>query len=75
MMPSDPDARLRRDACAEALTEAGFPIKHATLASLASRGGGPAFARFGRVPVYRWADALEWAQGRLRQPDKLREAG
>src|SRR5262245_1896207 len=75
MIPSDPDARLRRDACAEALTDAGFPLKPSTLASMGSRGTGPPFELWGRTPLYRWADALEWAERRLQQPDKLTEAG
>ena len=64
----DPDALLRRRALAEALTAAGFPIKSATLATMVSRGGGPAFRRFGSAPLYRWGDALAWAEGRLSPP-------
>jgi hypothetical protein len=63
--PDDPDALLRRGASADALTEAGFPITKATLATKASRGGGPPFRLFGRVPLYRWGDLLDWAQSRL----------
>ena len=48
MIPDDPDARLTRNAIAAALTEAGYPIRPATLATKASRGGGPPFRRFGR---------------------------
>jgi hypothetical protein len=61
----DPDTLLRRKACAAALTAAGFPTALATLNTKASRGGGPPFRHFGRVPLYRWADALAWAQSRL----------
>jgi hypothetical protein len=68
MIPNDPDARLTRDATAAALTEAGFPVKTATLATKATRGGGPPFQRFGARPLYRWADALQWAQSRLSPP-------
>jgi hypothetical protein len=65
MIPDNPDARLTRNATAAALTEAGFPIKSTTLATKATRGGGPPFQRFGSRPLYRWADALRWAESRL----------
>lgn len=68
MQPADPDIRLRRAETAAALTAAGFPISKATLATLAVRGGGPNFQRFGRVPLYRWGDALAWAHGRMTPP-------
>jgi hypothetical protein len=55
-------------ACAQALTEAGFPTAPATLATKATRGGGPPFRLYGRIPLYRWGDALEWAQNRLSKP-------
>jgi hypothetical protein len=62
------DTMLTRDAVAAALTDAGFPVSAATLATKATRGGGPAYRLFGRRPLYRWADALEWARGRLSAP-------
>jgi hypothetical protein len=69
MIPSTPDALLRRRETADALTEAGFPMRPATLATKASRGGGPPYRRFGRgVAIYRWGDALQWAQLRLSAP-------
>jgi hypothetical protein len=68
MIPENPDARLTRNATAAALTAAGFPIKAATLATKATRGGGPPYQRFGCRPLYRWADALRWAQSRLSPP-------
>jgi hypothetical protein len=64
-IPHDPDTLLRRDAVADALTEAGFPVAKTTLATMATRGGGPPYRSFGRVPLYKWDDALAWAQGRL----------
>jgi hypothetical protein len=63
-----PDTLLRRKQAAQALSELGYPMSAATLATKASRGGGPAYRRFGRVPLYRWADLLAWAQGRLSGP-------
>jgi len=64
-IPDDPNTLLPRMATAEALTAAGFPTRPATLATKASRGGGPPFRHWGRIPVYRWGDVLEWAQSRL----------
>jgi hypothetical protein len=67
-MPLDPDALLTRDATADALTAVGFPVAPKTLATKATRGGGPPFRRFGARPLYRWGDALDWAQSRLGPP-------
>ena len=66
--PTDPDALLLRDQAADALTARGFKTSKATLATLATRGGGPAFSKFGPRPVYRLRDLLEWAEGRLTSP-------
>ncbi len=63
--PDDPNTLLTRDATAAALKEAGFPVSRATLATKATRGGGPLFQRFGTRPLYRWGDVLAWAQSRL----------
>jgi hypothetical protein len=63
-----PDALLTRRAAAQALTEAGFKTAPSSLATLAVRGGGPQFRRFGRIPLYRWGDLLDWAQSRLSTP-------
>jgi hypothetical protein len=64
----DEDTLLGRADAARALTEAGFRISSATLATKATRGGGPPYRLFGRRPLYRWGDALEWARGRLSDP-------
>jgi hypothetical protein len=64
-IPTDRSARLRRAAAAQALTAAGYPITCATLATLASRGGGPRYRVFGRVVDYSWSDLVEWAEGRV----------
>jgi hypothetical protein len=68
MIPSNSDALLRRTATAEALTEAGYPTSPATLATMAVRGGGPVHRCFGRIPLYRWGDALAWAESRMSAP-------
>lgn len=62
MLPDTPDAQLTRQKIAEALTAAGFPISPKTLATKATRGGGPPFRLFGGRAVYRWGCALDWAQ-------------
>jgi hypothetical protein len=59
-----PETLLRRKLAAQALSENGFPVKASTLATLACRGGGPRFRLFGRVPLYKWSDLLDWAEGR-----------
>ncbi len=68
MVPNDPDTMLTRDAIAVALTAAGYPISAATLATKATRGGGPTYRLFGRRPLYKWSDSLDWARGRLSKP-------
>jgi hypothetical protein len=68
MVPNDPDTLLRRDATAAALTDAGFQTSPKTLATQASRGGGPPYRSWGRWPLYRWGDALAWAHSRLSPP-------
>jgi hypothetical protein len=63
-----PDTLLRRAAVATELTDAGYPTAPATLATKASRGGGPPYRLYGRVPLYRWGDALAWAEDRCTAP-------
>jgi hypothetical protein len=62
-----PDAHelVTRDRLATLLTAAGFPIKPRTLATLATRGGGPPYRLFGSRPLYHWGDAIRWARSRL----------
>jgi hypothetical protein len=69
-IPDDPGALLTRAQTGAALRAKGFPIADKTLATMASRGGGPPFQRFGRVPLYIWADTLIWARSRLTPPMK-----
>jgi len=68
LIPDDPDTRLTRVDCAAALTAAGFPTSPKTLATKASRGGGPPFRRWGAKPLYSWGSTLAWAQARLGPP-------
>jgi hypothetical protein len=64
-IPDREDAFLTREITAAALTEAGFPVKAKTLATKATRGGGPPFRKFSNRPLYRWGDSLAWARSRL----------
>ena len=66
--PSSMDALLTRAEAAQKLTAAGFPISKATLATKASRGGGPAYSRVGIRALYRGGDVLLWATERLGPP-------
>jgi hypothetical protein len=61
----DPTTMMRRRLLAEALTGAGYPTAEATLATKATRGGGPPFQLYGRIPLYSWGASLQWAQSRL----------
>jgi len=65
MILPDPEALLTRRQVAEALTEAGYPTAPATLATKATRGGGPPFLKYGPKSMYRWGATLSWAQSRL----------
>jgi hypothetical protein len=57
VIPEDADALLTRAKTADALSEVGFPISEAPLATKATRGGGPPYQRFGSRALYRWGDA------------------
>jgi hypothetical protein len=59
---------LRRDKAADYLQQNwGFGAVD-TLATLATRGGGPRFRKLGRFPVYTEADLDSWAESRLSVP-------
>lgn len=67
-MSSEVERRLDRREAAAFLTTRGFKTAVATLAKLASVGGGPVFESFGRKPLYREADLLAWVQSRSSGP-------
>jgi hypothetical protein len=56
------DAKLGREAAAEALSEIGYRTAPATLATKASRGLGPPYVRYGNRVLYRWGDLKAWAE-------------
>ena len=64
----DPAHRLTRKDTAKHLTDAGFPISQSTLATKATRGGGPPFVRFNGRVLYTWGDALAWANKHTSAP-------
>ena len=61
----DDDALLTRKQLALALASRGFPVTAPTLATKATRGGGPPYAPWGGRVLYRWRDAIDWAEARL----------
>lgn len=61
----DPNVLLTRRQAAAALSEAGYPTATATLATKATRGGGPPFSKDGPRVLYRWGDCLTWARDEL----------
>ena len=63
-----PNRLLDRKQVSEALTLAGYRISMSTLATMVTRGGGPPYRLFGRLPLYRWSDALAWAESRMSPP-------
>jgi hypothetical protein len=68
MVPDNPDELLTRPQTGARLRAEGYPVADKTLATLASRGGGPPYRRFGAQVLYRWGDALHWARSRLSSP-------
>ncbi|MBY0282519.1 MAG: DNA-binding protein [Sphingomonas sp.] len=56
---------LRRDRAAQYLLERYGAFTVATLAKLASVGGGPRFRKMGRFPVYTPDDLDAWATSRM----------
>ena len=67
MSHRDSEGRLlRRKEAARYLTQSrGLPVAPQSLAKYAVIGGGPAFRKFGRFPVYDVVDLDNWADGRL----------
>jgi hypothetical protein len=64
----EPDDRLTRQQLAKALSDHGYPTAVSTLATYATRGGGPVFQIYGRRPIYTWGASLDWAKAKLSKP-------
>ena len=58
----------RREAAAYVREKHNVPCAAATLATLASRGGGPCFCLFGRIPIYSEEDLDAWVEARMGAP-------
>ena len=63
-----PSTLLTRSQAAAALTATGYPTAPATLATKATRGGGPLYRSYGGRAIYIWSDLLAWAQSRTSSP-------
>jgi hypothetical protein len=59
---------LDRKGASAFLKEKGYRVAEATLAKLASLGGGPRYRKFGKRPIYTPSDLLEWAESRCSAP-------
>jgi hypothetical protein len=60
------DTRLSRKEAAHALTEVSYRITVPPLVTLASRGLGPTYIRFGKRTIYRWGDRKAGQRARER---------
>jgi hypothetical protein len=67
--PLSPDTYLPREKVPGALEkELGLRTTKTSLATMATRGGGPSFRKFGARAVYRWGDVVAWAEAKLSAP-------
>lgn len=67
MSASRPHLR-RKEASAYLNNTFGIPCAVATLAKLATVGGGPSITYFGRIPLYAVEDLDSWAARKLGEP-------
>jgi len=67
-MNTTPRYLRRADAAQQMRSKWGLPCSAKYLAKLAVIGGGPAFRKAGRIPLYRPADLDRWAESRLSRP-------
>jgi hypothetical protein len=67
-IPTNPDTLVTRKQGAAALTALGYRTSPNTLATKATRGGGPPYSLYGKVALHRWGDLLDWAKGSMRPP-------
>jgi hypothetical protein len=58
----------RREAAAYVREKHNVPCTEATLATLATRGGGPCFRRFGKIPIYPEEGLDSWVEARMGAP-------
>jgi hypothetical protein len=68
-MQSQPTQNMRRADAARYIRETyGIPCVATTLAKWAWSGGGPAFRKAGKFPIYSRNDLDAWASARLSEP-------
>jgi hypothetical protein len=68
--PGGRDTLLTREAASAALTAIGLRVATKTLATKATRGGGPPYHLFSCRAVYRWGDLLDWAHSIMTAPKR-----
>jgi hypothetical protein len=64
----DPKTFLTRFQVSEALEACGIPLSYDTLATKATRGGGPPFRIFGKSAIYQWCDVVAWVLETMGEP-------
>lgn len=64
----DPKTFLTRFQVSEALEACGIPLSYDTLATKATREGGPPFRIFGKSAVYQWCDVVAWVLETMGEP-------
>jgi hypothetical protein len=64
----DPRAFFTRYQLPGTLEACGVPMSYDTLATKATRGGGPPFRIFGKSAVYQWADVVAWVLETMGEP-------
>lgn len=65
---SGTEKKLSRHEAAGFLTLLGYPTAPAQLATLASKGGGPPYQKWGRVVIYSPSELRAWAEARRSMP-------
>lgn len=68
MQQTDNERLLTRKELSAALTAAGFKTSYATLSTFACHDCGPKYVIYGRTPLYKFSEALDWAHARLAAP-------
>jgi hypothetical protein len=65
---TDLDRRMPRREAAAFLRDHGFPVAEGTLATKATRGGGPLYSIWSGRALYRVGDLLDWAYSLMTEP-------
>ncbi len=66
--------KLTRPEFADVATAAGFRTTPGTLATQASRNGGPPFGNWGLRTLYEFGPSMEWVLARFATPRRRRDA-